>query len=117
MKNIFDCPAPATPSGELFDTLLEEGGLPGDGFKLERICSFGHPTPAGEWYDQPWGEWVMVLRGQATLEYGDGRRETMAAGDYTLIPPGCRHRVEQVSGDCVWLAFHYASPCRPAHGE
>ncbi len=107
MKNIYDCETPAS-DGEVFDTLVEKGSLPGPGFKLERIRSHGHPTPEGEWYDQAWSEWVMVLRGHAVLEYADGRKETMKAGDYILIEPGCRHRVDQVSDDCVWLALHYA---------
>ncbi len=112
MNNIYDYQASPVPPDEWFDTLVEEGGLPENGFRLERIFSFGHPTPRDVWYDQPWHEWVMVIRGEATLEYGDGHCETMGEGDYTLIPPGCRHRVDRVSDDCVWLALHYASQDR-----
>ncbi len=102
MKNIHDNDSAAPEPCEVFDTLIESNGL-----RLERIRSYGHPTPDGEWYDQPGPEWVMVTRGRAVLEFTDGRRETMIPGDYIEIPAGCRHRVAEVSDDCVWLALHY----------
>jgi cupin 2 domain-containing protein len=30
----------------------------------------------------------------------------LKAGDYLLIPPYCRHRVEATSRDAIWLALH-----------
>jgi cupin 2 domain-containing protein len=43
-------------SEELFTTLLQAPGV-----RIERIISHGHHSPDGFWYDQPTGEWVIVL--------------------------------------------------------
>ena len=67
----------------------------------------GHPTPPGEWYDQPNAEWVLLARGTAVLEFEAGERVALAAGDHLQIPPHARHRVEAVSVDAVWVALHY----------
>ena len=49
---------PADLPEELFTTLLQTPGL-----RIERIVSHGHQCPDGFWYDQPIGEWVIVLKG------------------------------------------------------
>src|SRR6266481_4116336 len=41
--------------------------------KIERIVSQSHSSPPGFWYDQDEDEWVMVVRGEATLEVEGGR--------------------------------------------
>jgi len=33
--------------------------------RIERIASTGQASPAGQWYDQEWAEWVIVLQGSA----------------------------------------------------
>ncbi|MGA1197849.1 MAG: cupin, partial [Candidatus Latescibacterota bacterium] len=66
MKNLFDLPNPL-PNQEQFDDLI-----PDQGVKIERIISTGQTTPNGEWYDQDRDEWVILLQGQATLEYESG---------------------------------------------
>lgn len=101
---------PAALPAELFEELLSA-----DGFKLERIVSLGHATPPGEWYDQEWHEWVVLLSGSARLKFEDESEvRTLAPGDYVLIPAHRRHRVEWTSVDkpTVWLALHF----RPAVG-
>ncbi|NTV46153.1 MAG: hypothetical protein HGB11_06455, partial [Chlorobiales bacterium] len=40
--------------------------------RLERIVSEGHATPGGEWFDQEWDEWVILLSGSATLRFNTG---------------------------------------------
>jgi cupin 2 domain-containing protein len=90
---------------ERFETLLETAG-----FRLERILSQGHATPEGEWYDQDWDEWVMLLQGAARLTIeGRAGELAMKPGDTVLLPARCRHRVEwTISGQVtVWLALHY----------
>ncbi|HEY9841179.1 MAG TPA: cupin domain-containing protein [Candidatus Obscuribacterales bacterium] len=91
---------------EIFETLLERGPL--NGLQLERIVSAGQVTAAGQWYDQAWEEWVLLLQGEAELEYDDGRRLALRTGDSLLIPAHQRHRVAQTSQDppCIWLALH-----------
>jgi cupin 2 domain-containing protein len=79
--------------------------------RLERIVSRGHRTPDGEWYDQEWDEWVVVLAGRATLRIeGEADVIPLGAGDSLLLPAHVRHRVEWTdpASNTVWLALHYA---------
>jgi len=95
---------PALPS-EAFETLLES-----DSVRIERIVSNGQATPTGEWYDQERDEWVLVLAGSAGLVFdGAPEPQRLVAGDYTLIPAGCRHRVAWTDPNqkTVWLAIHF----------
>ena len=79
--NLFDNIPPNLPE-ELIETLLEAAGL-----RVERIVSKGQTSPPGFWYDQPWHEWVLVLRGGARLEVaGEAGDVTLRPGDY-LLPP------------------------------
>jgi cupin 2 domain-containing protein len=101
--NIFN-DIPATLQGELFQTLAESGAV-----RIERIVSAGHSTKTGEWYEQDWDEWVLLVSGGAALLFdGDSAPMILKPGDYMMIPAGCRHRVEQsdASQKTVWLAVH-----------
>lgn len=75
--------------------------------RIERIVSHGHCSPPDAWYDQADDEWVVLLRGSATLAFGDGRRLTLEPGDWVGIPAHCRHRVESTGPQTLWLAVHY----------
>lgn len=89
---------------ELMETLHEAGGV-----RIERIVSRGQTTPEGQWYDQPWDEWVILLSGSAELEFDQGGASvTLQPGDYVLLPAGLRHRVAFTAPDedSVWLAVH-----------
>ncbi len=80
-----------------------------DTMRIERILSKGHITPTGQWYDQEWDEWVMLVQGQAIVLYEkDSQSFHLAAGDYLLIPAHVRHRVEWTQPDAhtIWLAAH-----------
>ena len=106
VQNIFDTQSLPDKEGELFNTLLERKS--GEkGFKLERIFSFGAATPEGDWYDQPWDEWVVIVMGNAILEYSGGEKTALSCGDHLLIPAHQRHRVAFTSTDCIWLALHF----------
>jgi len=94
---------PPTPDGAGVEEVEEL--MSGVGCRLEWIRSHGEPSPDGFWYDQPRAEWVMLLRGAATLEFEDGVLE-LTAGDALTIPAGLRHRVGRVSAEAVWLALH-----------
>jgi cupin 2 domain-containing protein len=79
------------------------------GARVERIVSTGQATPAGVWLDQEWPEWVVVLSGSAGLLIeGETAPRILTPGDYVLIPPRLRHRVEWTDADepTVWLAVH-----------
>lgn len=102
---------PARLADEQFDTLLDTTAC-----RLERIISIGHATPVGEWYDQAWTEWVMLLQGQATLRFMEPDCEqTLKPGDYVTIPAHCRHRVEWTSQNppTIWVALHIKSFINP----
>lgn len=79
------------------------------GVRIERIVSRDQASPPGFWYDQETNEWVLLVKGRATLRFGDGREIELAPGDHLLIPRHVRHRVERTApeGDTVWLAVHY----------
>jgi cupin 2 domain-containing protein len=95
---------PAIIPEELIETLTERNSL-----KIERIVSCGHCTPDGQWYDQAWDEWVLILQGEAILAYEDGNTVNMKIGDYVLIPAHIPHRVKWTPPDrkTIWLAIHF----------
>ena len=90
--------------GEEFLTLLETSAV-----RIERIVSHAKSSPDGFWYDQPDDEWVMVLRGRATLEFDPSGPVEMGAGDHVFIPRHIRHRVAATTADTIWLAVHLKS--------
>lgn len=78
--------------------------------RIERIVSTGQATPAGQFYDQDWSEWVLVLQGSAQVLFeGEAKPRLLRPGDYFHIPPHVRHRVEwtDLERPTVWLAIHY----------
>jgi len=91
-------------SNEFCETLLQRPGL-----RVERIISSGQSTPPGEWYDQAWDEWVLLVSGAAYLQL-EGEREPrrLLPGDSIMLPAHCRHRVEETAANeaTVWLALH-----------
>lgn len=93
------------PGEERFDELAA-----GAGVRIERIVSLAAASPPGHWYDQETDEWVLVVSGAARLEQEDppGTIE-LAAGDWLVIPAGCRHRVAWTADGepTVWIAVHY----------
>lgn len=95
---------PASPSEELFQTLLNAPNC-----RIERIVSRGHASPEGFWYDQDEHEWVMLLTGAARLRFEGEEPLALSPGDYLNIPAHRRHRVEWTDPDqpTVWLAVFY----------
>lgn len=95
---------PANSRDEIVSVLLKQGTT-----EIERIVSFGQATPEGEWYDQDWHEWVVVIEGSAVLRFEDDSVVEMKKGSYMDLPAHCRHRVEHTSTEppCVWLAIHF----------
>ena len=72
--------------------------------KIERIVSESYSSPAGFWYDQDEDEWVVVLRGKATLEFEEGQLVHMQEGDYVTISRHVKHRVQRTDPKTIWLA-------------
>jgi cupin 2 domain-containing protein len=93
---------------EMFLDLLSAPGI-----RIERIVSTGQSSPPDFWYDQPWAEWVLVIAGNAAVEFQDeDELRSLVAGDYLYIAAGRRHRVAWTDTDqaTVWLAVHIGEP-------
>jgi len=104
MKNIYnDIP------GELPEELVEllAGGKD---VKIERILSRGHCSSGDFWYDQEQSEFVLLLKGCASIRFEDAEKcVALGPGDYLNIESHRRHRVESTAsdGETVWLAVFY----------
>jgi cupin 2 domain-containing protein len=95
-----DLPAGAEAAERFEDLLLRPG------MRIERIVSTGQSTPPGEWMDQAWDEWVLLVSGRAGLTLEGEAALTLQPGDHLLIPAHRRHRVEWTETPTVWLAVH-----------
>ena len=102
--NLFDSVSSSARS-EQFLELLARPGL-----RIERIVSTGQASPPGYWYDQPRGEWIVVLEGEAKIRFEDEPApRLLGRGDFLNIPARRRHRVEWThpAAATIWLAIHY----------
>lgn len=107
IANLFAGLPSAAAVDEQFADILQRPGL-----RIERIVSTGQASPEGFWYDQPEGEWVVVLQGEAKLRFADeADARHLKTGEFIDIAPHRRHRVEWTDPDrpTVWLAVHYAA--------
>ena len=100
VKSVF-ARVPEKSAEEEFVTLFENSSL-----KIERIVSHAHGSPEGFWYDQAEDEWVIVLRGEANLEFASGEQVELGEGDYLTIPRHLKHRVRRAGPDTIWLAVY-----------
>ena len=96
-------PLPGDLTEEVLTELLRHGAL-----RIERIVSNGHASPEGFWYDQDEHEWVLLLEGEAEIEFADGERVRLTRGDALNLPAHTRHRVTFTSHPALWLAVFYA---------
>ena len=97
---------PDARTAEQTETLLTRPGM-----RVERIVSLGQTSPPGFWYDQPQGEWVLVLAGAAKLRFADEpEARLLRPGDWLDIAPHRRHRVDWTdpATPTVWLAVFYS---------
>ena len=105
MKSLFT-DIPANLKEELIEPVLQASN-----FRIERIVSRGHCSPAGFWYDQDESEWVILLKGSAGLLF-EGQEDAIVLnpGDYLHIDRHRRHRVEWTDPEqeTIWLAVHYS---------
>ena len=100
LRNIFAEIGGAAEAEQLL-TLFENGDV-----RVERIVSHAHSSPPDFWYDQSEDEWVIVMRGNATLEFEGAELVEMRTGDYLTIPAHVRHRVARTDDETIWLAVH-----------
>jgi cupin 2 domain-containing protein len=86
---------------ESFTELARAGGA-----RVERIAS--RAVTNGDWCEQAWPEFVLLVEGSAALEFADGSRRELKPGDWALLPALCRHRVAWTDPavETLWLAVH-----------
>jgi cupin 2 domain-containing protein len=108
-QNIF-ADLPNASSQEHFLTLLESSAV-----KIQRIVSDIGRGSSELWYDQDHEEWVIVLRGNAILEFEGGELTELKTGDYLMIPSRIKHRVEYTDPQTVWLVVH-VKDAKPVQG-
>lgn len=101
LRNVFEIPQ--LTSDKEFNEVMTQGDV-----IIERIISTGQTTPVDEWYNQEKDEWVILLDGEARLNFEESGEIIMNKGDYILIKAHERHRVEytSVNPPCIWLAIH-----------
>ena len=102
--DLFHAIPPSLPD-EISDCLLQSGNV-----RIERIVSRGQHSAPGFWYDQSEHEWVLLLKGAATLRFEQGNKTIhLTPGSYVNIAAHERHRVEWTAEDeeTVWLAVFY----------
>lgn len=102
--NIFDIPKNLPKNFELFQSIISN-----DNLSIERIISTGQKTPDNQWLEQDKNEWVILLQGEAEMQFEDGISRILIAGDYLNIPKSTKHKVLRTTSEpaCIWLAVHY----------
>lgn len=103
-SNIFDFKTPSGDISETFDNLFSN-----DKLMIERIISHKSLIPSDLWYDQSNNEWVILISGEAKIEFENNEQIELFAGDYIFIPAHTKHRVTYTSASpkCVWLGIHF----------
>jgi cupin 2 domain-containing protein len=88
---------------EIFELLAQS-----DNVKIERIISNGHSSPATGWYDQERNEWIIVLKGNASISFENGEVVDLNEGDYLNILSHQKHKVISTgtTTETIWLAIH-----------
>jgi cupin 2 domain-containing protein len=103
LSNLFRA-IPSELPQELFTPLVHA-----DKLKIERIVSQGHSSPAGFWYDQAQSEWLLLLTGEAKIQFQNQPEVHLKPGDTLNIPAHQKHRVSwtTLEKQTIWLAVHY----------
>jgi cupin 2 domain-containing protein len=104
MNNIYRAIPPGL-SEELIQTIGGKGEV-----RIERIVSHGHASEPGFWYDQDQDEFVLLLEGEAELEF-ENEVVRLVKGDYLTIPARRKHRVKSTVSDIptFWLTVYFGS--------
>ncbi len=100
VKNVFENIGPSDK--EIIEKLIEKENI-----RIERIASFSDRSENGFYYDQDEYEFVLLLKGRAKLLFEGRGTVELKAGDWLVIEPHERHRVEYTSKDALWLCVFY----------
>lgn len=82
--------------------------LQNENLQIERIVSNGQTSPDNFWYDQEKSEFVLLLEGEAIIEFENEEVE-LFKGDCINIEAHRKHRVKYTSQTqaTIWLAIFY----------
>lgn len=102
-ENIFD-DIKVDLQNEQFLTILQNQKI-----RIEKIVSNGQTSPKDFWYFQEENEFVLLLKGEAILEF-EHSEINLKKGDYIDIKAFIKHRVKYTSKSepTIWLAIFYA---------
>ena len=94
---------PTSIPDEIFETIISKSNI-----KIERIISKGHKSEPNFWYDQDKSEWILILKGEARLQFED-KSIYLTSGDYLNIAPHQKHRIDWTTpeSETIWLAVFY----------
>jgi len=94
---------PKEISEEIFEEIFSN-----DIIRIERIISKGQSSPTDFWYEQQENEFVILLKGKATISINENKIQ-LNSGDYINIPAKVKHRVEWTdpNNETIWLAVFY----------
>ena len=89
---------------EIFQDIVKTGNI-----TIERIISHGQSSPETGWYEQEKSEWVMVVAGEAIIEFENEQEIRLKPNDFILIEPHRKHRVKWTTPNqkTIWLAVHF----------
>ena len=92
---------------EIFSDLVKNKNV-----RIERIVSTGQTSPKDFWYDQEENEFVLLLDGEAILEFKEDdkvREVKLNKDDYIDIKAHVKHRVKytDTKKPTIWLAVFY----------
>lgn len=96
---------PADLPEELTQILVSSSAV-----RIERIVSRGQASPDGFWYCQAQTEFVLLLSGEARLDFAEPASSLkLTAGDWLVIEAGCHHRVAWTSSEkeSIWLCVFF----------
>ncbi len=101
--NIFST-LPTDLSEEVFEDIVNSSTC-----KIERIISYGHNSEKNFFYNQPQNEWVIILEGEAIIEFKNKSEVHLKKGDYLNLEAHVEHRVKWTlpNAKTIWLAVHY----------
>lgn len=102
-KNVFD-KVNVDKNNEEYITLLRDKSV-----RIERIVSNGQKSEENFWYEQDENEFILVLEGDAILEFEDKGEIELKKGDFLDIKVREKHRIKYTSTSqpTIWLAIFY----------
>ena len=93
----------------LFKEEIFEEIIRGSSFKVKKIVSPPMPDGDTKWYLQEEKELVIILQGEAKIEFDNSNIISLKTGDYFLIDSSIKHRVAYTSDNpvTIWLTIYY----------